>query len=84
MLLVDHDEPQFLQRSKHGTPRADDNPRPTGADLMPLVMAFPLREVAVQHCDLLLLGGKAAFEALHGLGSQGDFRHQHDCRAPLL
>ena len=54
------------------------------ADAVPFVEALALREVRVQHRDLILHRGEAGFEALHGLWRERDFWDQHQRTFPLV
>ena len=51
VLLVDDDEPEVPDRRPDRGPRPDDDPRRAGADAMPLVIAFAVRQRRVQHGD---------------------------------
>ena len=81
VLLVDDDEPQILHRGEHRAAGADDDGRLAQADAPPLVEPFPGGEAAVEHRDPV---PEAGGESAHGLGRQGDLRHQHDGALPLL
>ena len=49
VLLIDNDQPQRIHRREHGGPRADHDPRQPLPYLVPFVMPFPRRKMAVQH-----------------------------------
>ena len=78
VLFIDDDQAELFQGGKNGAARADDNARAAVVDLVPLVMPFAFGEMTVEHRHLLLHRRKPALEALDGLRSERDFRHQHD------
>ena len=49
MLLVDHDQPEVVERREHGRARADAHARLAAAQPPPLVVALALRQPRVQH-----------------------------------
>ena len=86
MLLVHDDEAERIDGREDGRARADDDAGAALADLVPLIVSFTRREMAVQHGDkcLKLAGTEARLEPLDRLRCQGNLRHQHDGSPALL
>ena len=76
VFLVYYYEAGFWQRSEDGGSCADDHFCFSFSDAMPLIEALPLREMRVQHGDLVLQGGEARFEMLNSLGGESDFGNE--------
>ena len=53
LLLIQNDQPQILQRSKHGRPGPQHHSGPSGAHTLPLVVPFPRAKAAVEHGHLI-------------------------------
>ncbi len=81
LLLIDNDEAEIAARSKYGAPRTDHNACPAGFDALPLVVALPCPQRAVEHRNIISeVGGKNSQQ----LRGQGDLRHQnHSGSAPF-
>ena len=74
MLLVDNDQAHPLERREHRRARADHDVHLPAPDPLPLVVAFPVGETAVQDRDLR---AECLAEERGGGRGQGDLRHQH-------
>ena len=75
MFLIHHDQFQVGEGGKQGRSGADsdfDFPLP---HFHPFIEPFPVRQPAVQNADHFPEPGT---EAVDRLGSEGDFRHQHN------
>ena len=70
VFLVDDDQPEILQRRKDRAARPDDNARLPVAHAVPLVMAFALAQMTVQHGHIDAARGKARGKPLHRLRRQ--------------
>ena len=79
MLLVDHDQPEVVERGEHRRARPHAHPRLAGAQPEPLVVALARPELRVQDRDRL---AEARLEAAHGLGRERDLGDEHDRAAP--
>ncbi len=77
VLLIDHDEAEPVQRREDGRPRADDDARAPGADVLPLIVPLARGEMAVQHGDADFLPDEARAKMLDCLRRERDFRHEH-------
>ena len=84
VFLVDDDQSEILQRRKDRAARPDDNARLPVAHAVPLVMAFPLAQMTVQHGHIDAARGKARGKPLHRLRRQCNFRHEHKRRFPRV
>lgn len=73
MFFVDDDESEAIEGGKDSAAGADDDTGVFLMNFMPFIEAFALAKVAMEHGDLLLDGGEAAFKAFHGLGCERDF-----------
>ena len=81
VLLVDHDQPEALERREDGRARADDHSRLTAHDPLALVAALGFGQCRVEHRDAV---AEARAEAADGLRGERDLRHEHDrTQAPL-
>ena len=78
VFLVDKDEAEVGQGSEDGGARAHDHAGGAFADAMPFVEALPLSEGGVQDGDEFGGLAEAGFEALHGLGGEGDLGEKDD------
>ena len=81
VLLIDDNNPQAVKRREDGAPRADNDARRTRMNLVPFVVTFARREMAVKHRNLLLKVGESCLKTFHRLRREGDLRHQ-DERGP--
>ena len=77
MFLIDDDDPWVFDRGKNRTPGANHDSCRSVVNFVPLVVAFALREVAMQHGNLVLHLGEAGLEPLHCLGSQCNLWNEH-------
>ena len=79
LLLVQDDESQIAQGSKNRRAGADHHPRLPGSGPLPLVIALPRPQRAVEdRYRIPEVGGKVVQE----LGRQCDLRHQHQGALP--
>ena len=81
VLLVHHQQAQRAHGREERAARADDDARLAGGDAPPFVVALAVGEMAVQDGDDV---AEAPAEALHGLGREGDFRHEGDGPLPRV
>ena len=84
VFFIDNDESQILQRREHRATRADHNPRATGMNLVPFIVAFALGQMTVQNSDVVLRLCEPAFEAFHRLRRKRDFGDENNCRASAV
>ena len=82
MFFIDDDEAEVFERSKHGAPRADHDPRPARLNLVPLVVPLPFGQMTVQNGNDVLRFREAAFKTLDGLRRERNFRNKDDCGFP--
>ena len=75
VLLVDDDQPEPLDRGEDRRARPDGDPRLTGPQPPPLVVALALAQRRVQQRDRV---PEARREARHRLRREGDLRHERD------
>jgi len=78
VFFIDDDEAGVFYRGEDGGSGADDDACFAGADAVPFVEAFALGEVGVEDGDLVGEVVEACFEALDGLGGEGDFGDEDD------
>ena len=81
MLLVEHDQPEPLDRREDGRARPDADARGAAAQPAPLVVTLARGELGVQHRDRV---AEAVREAADDLRRQADLRHEHDHAEPAL
>ena len=84
VLLIHNDDAEVFERGKNRAAGADDDPGCPAVDLVPLVVALAVGEVAVQDGDLLLHVREAGLEPLDRLRRQRDFRHENQRGAPVI
>jgi len=78
VFFIDDDEAGVFDGGEDGGSGADDDACFAGADAVPFVEAFALGEVGVEDGDLVGEVVEACFEALDGLGGEGDFGDEDD------
>ena len=54
MFFIDDDESKLFERRKYRTARSDNNARTTGMNFVPFIVAFALRQMAVQDSNAIL------------------------------
>ena len=79
MLLVDHDQPDVVERREHRRSRPDAHARLAAAQPQPLVAALAPTEAGVEHRDDVAEPG---LEPSHGLRRERDLGHQDDRGPP--
>ena len=86
VFLVHDYQAERVHRRKNCRAGADNNPGSPLAYLMPFIMSFACRQMAVQHRDQgpQRPGAEPGLEPLHRLRCQRDFRHQHNGAFSLL
>ena len=84
MFFIDDDEPKIFQRRENGAACTNHDARASGMNFVPLVVAFALRQMAVQHRDCIRHIGKTAFKAFDCLRRQRNFRHENDRGAAAI
>ena len=77
VLFVDDDQPEFVERRKHGRARADDDRHLAPADAIPLIGALAVGQAAVLHRHAI--AERVAKRRRHG-GRQRDLRDEHEHR----
>ncbi len=80
MLLVDHDQPEPLDRSEHGRARTHAHARLPDPQTTPLLASLCDGEARVEHRDRV---AEALGETGDDLRRERDLRDKHD-RAPTL
>jgi len=78
VFFIDDDEAQVDDRGENGGASTDDDAGFATADAVPFVESFALREIGVENGDFVDEVVEAGFEALDGLGSEGDLWNEHD------
>jgi hypothetical protein len=78
VLLIDNDNSEPVDGRKHGASGSNNDARRTGMDLVPFVVAFACREMAVENRHFTLDAREARFEPLDGLRSEGNLRHKYE------
>ena len=78
VFFIDDDEAEILERREDCAARADDDAGAAGVELVPFVVPLAFGEMAVKNGDHIRVVGEAALEALDGLRSERDFRHEND------
>ena len=86
VFLIDNDQSQRVHRREHGGARADDNPGAALANLVPFIVPFARRKMAVQHRHQRSrrAGAETRLESFDGLGRQRNLRHQDNRAFSLL
>ena len=81
VLLVEHDQPDPLDRGEDRRARPDADARRAAAKAAPLVVTLARGELGVQHRDRV---AEAVREAADDLRRQADLRYEHDHAEPAL
>ena len=78
MLLIDDDQPEVRQGREHGGARTNYDACRTFADAVPLVESLTLREVGVEHGDLVIELREPRFKTANSLRREGNFRDEDE------
>ena len=78
VFFIDNDESELLQWGKDRAARTDHDPRASGMDLVPFIVALAFGQMTVQNGNDFVQLGKTAFEALDCLGGERNFRDEND------
>src|SRR4029077_6611601 len=78
VLLIDNDNSEPVDGRKHGASSPNNDARRSCMDFIPFVVALARGEMAGKDRLFLLGVGKARFESLDGLGSEGNLGHKYE------
>src|SRR5438128_1882895 len=78
VFFIDNDESEVLERREDSAARADNDPRASGMDLVPFIVALAFGQMAVQNGNYFVHFGKPALESLHRLGRERNFRDENN------
>ena len=78
VFFIDNDESEIGKRGEDGRASSDNDACFSGPDTVPFVEAFALGKVGVKNGNFIDHFREAGFEALDGLGGEGDFANKNN------
>lgn len=78
VFFIDNDESEIGKRGEDGRASSDNDTCFSGPDTVPFVEAFALGKVGVKNGNFIDHFREAGFEALDGLGGEGDFGNKNN------